>query len=146
MMFGLFRSEPDAKKHAGISYILVPMDTPGLEVRPLREMGGGYEFNEVFFDDVRVPFENTVGQRGQGWQISRATLVHERNLIGNPNMMREAFADLLELARNRTLNGIPANQDPGVRRRIAEIEGYVQTSELSNICLLYTSPSPRDRG
>jgi len=133
MMFGLFRSEPDAKKHEGISYLLVPMDAKGLEVRPLREMGGGFEFNEVFFDDVRIPKENIVGERGQGWQISRATLVHERNLIGNPNMMREAFSDLLDLARSRTLNGRPANEDPGIRRRIAEIEGYVQTSELSNM-------------
>ncbi len=133
MMFGLFRSEPDAKKHEGISYLLVPMDAKGLEVRPLREMGGGFEFNEVFFDDVRIPKENIVGERGQGWQISRATLVHERNLIGNPNMMREAFSDLLDLARSRALGGRPANEDPGIRRRIAEIEGYVHTSELSNM-------------
>ena len=63
MMFGLFRTEPDAKKHDGISYLLVPMDTPGLEVRPLREMGGGYEFNEVFFTDARIPAENIVSDR-----------------------------------------------------------------------------------
>jgi alkylation response protein AidB-like acyl-CoA dehydrogenase len=133
MMFGLFRTEPDAKKHEGISYLLVPMDSPGLEVRPLREMGGGYEFNEVFFTDVRIPAENIVAQRGQGWQVSRATLVHERNLIGNPNMMREAFSDLLNLARSRQIGGRPAIQDPGMRRRIAEIEGYVQTGELSGM-------------
>jgi len=133
MMFGLFRTEPDAKKHEGISYLLVPMDAPGLEVRPLREMGGGYEFNEVFFTDCRIPAENIVASRGQGWQVSRATLVHERNLIGNPNMMREAFSDLLNLARSRTIGGKPAIEDTGIRRRIAEIEGYVQTSELSNM-------------
>ena len=133
MMFGLFRTEPDAKKHDGISYLLVPMDTPGLEVRPLREMGGGYEFNEVFFTDARIPAENIVSDRGRGWQVSRATLVHERNLIGNPNMMREAFNDLLNLARSRRIDGRPAIEDPGVRGRIAEIEGYVQTSEFSNM-------------
>jgi alkylation response protein AidB-like acyl-CoA dehydrogenase len=133
MMFGLFRTEPDAKKHAGISYLLVPMDTPGLEVRPLREMGGGYEFNEVFFTDARIPAGNIVAARGQGWQVSRATLVHERNLIGNPNMMRECFTDLLNLARVRQINGRPAIEDTGYRRRIAEIEGYVWTSELSGM-------------
>lgn len=133
MMFGLFRSEPDAKKHEGISYLLVPMDSEGLEVRPLREMSGGYEFNEVFFDDVRIPAENIVGQRGQGWSISRATLAHERNLIGNPNAAREAFSDLLALARRRTLHGRPASEDPGMRRRLAEIEGYLQTNELSGM-------------
>lgn len=133
MMFGLFRTEPDAKKHEGISYLLVPMDTKGIEVRPLREMGGGYEFNEVFFDDVRIPAENIVAERGQGWQVSRATLVHERNLIGNPNQMREALADLIQLARERTIDGRPAIEDPGMRRRLAELEGWVETSRLSNL-------------
>jgi alkylation response protein AidB-like acyl-CoA dehydrogenase len=132
-MFGLFRTEPDAKKHAGISYLLVPMDSPGIEVRPLREMSGGYEFNEVFLTDVRIPAENIVGVRGQGWQVSRATLVHERNLIGNPFMMREAFNDLVELARNRQRSGRPAIEDPGIRQRLAEIEGYVRASETSNL-------------
>ncbi len=133
MMFGLFRTEPDAKKHEGISYLLVPMDTPGIEVRPLREMAGGFEFNEVFFTDARIPASNIVGARGQGWQVSRATLVHERNLIGNPNSMREAFDDLLDLARTRRIGGRPAIEYPGIRRRIAEIEGYVETSRLSGL-------------
>jgi alkylation response protein AidB-like acyl-CoA dehydrogenase len=133
MMFGMFRTEPNAKKHEGISYLLVPMDSAGLEVRPLREMSGGYEFNEVFFTDVRIPVGNIVGSRGQGWQVSRATLVHERNLIGNPFMMREAFNDLVELARRKTRNGRPAIEDPSIRQRIAEIEGYVRTNETSNM-------------
>jgi alkylation response protein AidB-like acyl-CoA dehydrogenase len=133
MMFGMFRSEPDAKKHAGISYLLVPMDTPGVEVRPLREMSGGYEFNEVFFTDARIPAGNIVGERGQGWQVSRATLVHERNLIGNPFMMREAFNDLVALARRKSLNGRPAIEDASIRRQIVEIEGFVRTNETSNM-------------
>jgi alkylation response protein AidB-like acyl-CoA dehydrogenase len=133
MMFGLFRTEPDAKKHEGISYLLVPMKTKGIEVRPLREMTGGYEFNEVFFDDARIPAGHIVGRRGQGWQVSRATLVHERNLIGNPFSMREAFQDLVELARTRRRGGRPAIEDPGVRQRLAEIEGYVRTCETSNL-------------
>ena len=143
MMFGLFRTEPDAKKHAGISYLLVPMDRPGIEVRPLRELSGGFEFNEVFFDDVRIPAENIVGERGQGWQVSRATLVHERNLIANPYMMREAFDDLVELARQRTKGGRPAIEDPGIRQRLAEIEGYVRTSETSNM-LQFTASNRGD--
>jgi alkylation response protein AidB-like acyl-CoA dehydrogenase len=133
MMFGLFRTEPDAKKHHGISYLLVPMDAAGIEVRPLREMSGGYEFNEVFFTDVRIPVENVVGERGQGWQVSRATLVHERNLIGNPFTMRESFNSLVELARTKTRGGRPAIEDPAIRQRLAEIEGYVRTSETSGM-------------
>ncbi len=82
-MFGLFRTEPDASKHAGISYLIVDMKAPGIDVRPLRQLTGGSEFNEVFFDDVRTPVENIIGERGQGWAVSRATLKHERNLIGS---------------------------------------------------------------
>ncbi len=133
MMFGLFRTEPDAKKHHGISYLLVPMDASGIEVRPLREMSGGFEFNEVFFTDVRIPVENIVGQRGQGWQVSRATLVHERNLIGNPFRMRESFNSLVELARTKTRGGRPAIEDPAIRQRLVEIEGYVRTNETSSM-------------
>ncbi len=133
MMFGLFRTEPDAKKHEGISYLLVPMDTPGIDVRPLIELTGGHEFNEVFFDDVRIPAGNIVGVRGQGWQVSRATLVHERNLIGNPNMMRETFDDVVELARKTIRNGRPAIEDSHVRQKLVEIEGYVRSAETSNM-------------
>jgi len=96
-------------------------------------MSGGYEFNEVFLTDVRIPAENIIGVRGEGWKISRATLVHERNLIGNPFMMREAFDDLVELARSRHRNGRPAIEDADIRQRLAEIEGYVRASETSNM-------------
>ena len=133
MMFGLFRTEPDAKKHAGITYLLVPMDAPGIDVRPLVELTGEREFNEVFFDDVRVPAGHIVGERGQGWQVSRATLVHERNLIGNPNMMRDTFNDLVGLARRTMREGRPAIEDPHVRQVLVEIEGYVRTAETSNM-------------
>src|SRR5439155_1732231 len=70
-MFALVRSEPDKPKHDGVSYLLIDMKTSGIEVRPLRQMTGDADFNEVFFDNVRVPAENLVGQRGQGWRVSR---------------------------------------------------------------------------
>jgi len=132
-MFGLFRTDPEQPKHAGISYLLVDMASPGITVRPLKELTGGTEFNEVFFDDVRVPMTNLVGGRGEGWAVSRATLVHERNLIGNPNMLRDTFDDLVELARRTERDGRPAIADPHVRQRLAEIEGYVRTQETSNM-------------
>jgi alkylation response protein AidB-like acyl-CoA dehydrogenase len=132
-LFGLFRTEPDARKHQGISYLLVPLDQPGIEVRPLRQMTGGMDFNEVFFDDARAPADHIVGERGQGWQVSRATLKHERNLIANPNLMREHFDALVELARTTERGGRPAIEDPGVRQRLAEIECHVRTNETSNL-------------
>ncbi len=73
MMFCLVRTEPDASKHAGISYILIPMDTPGIEIRPLVDMTLNAGFNEVFFTDVTVPQENIVGKRGEGWAVANAT-------------------------------------------------------------------------
>ena len=113
-MFGLFRTEPGASRHAGISYLLVPMDSPGIDVRPLKQMTGSMEFNEVFFDDARAPAENIVGRRGEGWAISRATLKHERNLIGNPHLMAGQFDVLLQIARRRAPQR-PA-RDRGPRR------------------------------
>ncbi|MDG2336016.1 MAG: acyl-CoA dehydrogenase family protein [Myxococcota bacterium] len=132
-MFGLFRTDPSASKHAGISYLLVDMKTPGVEVRPLKEMTGGMEFNEIFFNDARVPAENIVGKPGEGWAVSRATLVHERNLIANPNMMRDTFNDLLDLARGVEIDGCPALEDRSLRQRLVEIEGYVRTGETSSM-------------
>ncbi len=135
-MFGLFRTEPDAPKHGGISYLLVDMKAPGIEVRPLKQMTGSLDFNEVFFDDARTPAENIVGKRGEGWAVSRATLVHERNLIGNPKLMRQQFDRLLTVARRAQRDGRPAIEDPAVRERIAVIEGYVLASELTNLRIL----------
>jgi alkylation response protein AidB-like acyl-CoA dehydrogenase len=130
-MFGLFRTEPDASKHAGISYLLLDMKQPGIEVRPLREMTGGALFNEVTFDGARTPADWIVGERGQGWQVSRATLKHERNMIGNPNAMRRLFDELCEMLRSRRRDGRPALEHPVVRQRLAEIEGYLLSHEYT---------------
>jgi alkylation response protein AidB-like acyl-CoA dehydrogenase len=135
-MFGLFRTEPDASKHAGISYLMVDMKSPGIDVRPLRQMTGGSEFNEVFFDDVRTPASNIIGERGQGWAVSRATLKHERNLIGSPKLMSAQFELLLARAKSTLRGGRPAIEDPAVRDRIAEIEGYVRAAETTNLRML----------
>src|SRR5258705_148227 len=129
-------AEPGASKHAGISYLLVPMDAPGIDVRPLKQMTGSMEFNEVFFDDARAPAENIVGRRGEGWSISRATLKHERNLIGNPRLMTGQFDVLLQIARRATRDGRPAIEDPAVRARLAEIECYVRACETTNLRML----------
>lgn len=132
-LFGLFRTEPDAGKHAGISYLLIELNQPGIEIRPLKQITGSLDFNEVFFTDARTPAEYIVGNRGEGWAVSRATLKHERNLIGNPNMMREHFDSTVELARRTLRNGRPAIEDPLIRNRLAEIEGYVRTAEVSKL-------------
>jgi alkylation response protein AidB-like acyl-CoA dehydrogenase len=142
-MFGLFRTEPEAPKHAGISYLLLDMRAPGIEIRPLREMTGGALFNEVFFDEVRTPADWIVGRRGEGWQISRVTLKHERNMIGNPNSMRRLFDELVALARRTVRDGRPALEDPRVRQRLAEIEGWLLCQEYTGRRMLTASARGR---
>jgi len=130
-MFGLFRTEPDAPKHAGISYLLIPMRQPGISVRPLRQLTGGVEFNEVFLDGAVTAAGNLVGRRGEGWQVSRVTLLHERKLMGNPHLLREQWSQLLELARRTRRGGRPALADPALRQRLAAIEGELRCAETS---------------
>jgi alkylation response protein AidB-like acyl-CoA dehydrogenase len=129
MMFGLFRTEPEAPKHAGISYLLIPMNTKGIDVRPLVMMQGGVDFCEVFFDAVRIPAKNIVGKRGEGWKVSRSTLKHERMLIGDSKSTRIQLDALVALARQVQRDGRPALEHPLVRQRLAEIAGHVATQE-----------------
>jgi alkylation response protein AidB-like acyl-CoA dehydrogenase len=99
MMFALVRTEPDARKHEGISYLLIDMRTPGITVRPLVMMTGQAGFNEVFFDNVRVPRSNLIGRRGQGWEVGKATLVHERNMLGAADQTENSYLSCVEVLR-----------------------------------------------
>jgi alkylation response protein AidB-like acyl-CoA dehydrogenase len=144
MMFGLFRTEPDAPMHAGISYLLIPMKTPGIDVRPLTMMQGGVDFCEVFFDGARIPATQIVGRRGEGWKVSRSTLKHERVLIGDSMGLRMAFDALVVLARQTQRDGRPAIENPVVRQRIAEVAGYVATQEWAVARMLTAIHHGRD--
>jgi alkylation response protein AidB-like acyl-CoA dehydrogenase len=130
-MFCLVRTEPDAKKHAGISYLLIDMKSPGIDVRPLRQMTGSSEFNEVFLNDVRTPKDWIVGKRGEGWLVSRTTLKHERNSIGGAAQTLSLLKALVDLAKTRKIDGRPAIEDPGIRRELIEIEGYIRSHQYS---------------
>ncbi len=145
-MFCLVRTEPDAPKHDGISYLLIDMKTPGIEVRPLRQMTGDADFSEVFLENVRVPVENLVGRRGQGWIVSRSTLKHERALIGNASLTRRTFDGLLMLARALELRGRPAIADPAIRDRLAALEARLLASEYHGYRLLTMSARGEEPG
>ena len=130
-MFCLTRTEPDQPKHAGISYLLIDMKQPGIDVRPLRQMTGGADFCEVFFDDARTPKDWIVGKRGEGWLVSRTTLKHERNSIGSAQQTRASFAGLVALAKQSVIDGKPAIEDQSIRQRLATLEGYVMAHQHS---------------
>jgi alkylation response protein AidB-like acyl-CoA dehydrogenase len=119
--FVLCRTDPDAPKHRGISYILVDMRTPGITVRPLVQMTGARGFNELFFDDVRVPKKNLVGEKNQGWQVAITTLMYERNGGGGRPLIL-LVEELARLARNTSRNGHCAWDEAGVRQKIAEFK------------------------
>ncbi|MAG30683.1 MAG: acyl-CoA dehydrogenase [Deltaproteobacteria bacterium] len=131
-MFGMFRTEPDANKHAGISYLLLEMNQPGIDVRPLKQITGATHFFEVFFDDVRTPASWLVGQRGEGWRVAMANLKYERNLGGGPRM-RLRFNAVLALAQATIREGRPATEDPVIRQRLAEIECEVRCAETMTL-------------
>ena len=132
-MFCLCRTEPDAPKHGGISYLLIPMKQPGIQVSPLRQMTGGADFNQVFFTDARTPVDHIVGKRGEGWLVSRTTLKHERNSIGSAAQTVMMFDGLVHFARAVEKDGRPAIQDPLIRDRLAQLEGYVRAHEYSGL-------------
>jgi alkylation response protein AidB-like acyl-CoA dehydrogenase len=132
-MFCLCRTEPDAPKHGGISYLLIPMKQAGVKVTPLRQMTGGADFNQVFFTDARTPVDHIVGKRGEGWLVSRTTLKHERNSIGAAAQTVMMFEGLVHFARSVEKNGRPAIQDPLIRDRLVQLEGYVRAHEYSGL-------------
>ena len=122
-MILLVRTDPHARvKHEGITCLLVEMSSPGLTVRPIVTMGGDAFFAEVFFDGVRVPAENRLGAEGQGWQVTLSSLASERSSIAEVEALQRKLEQILDLARRRTRNGLPALADAGVRRRLARIE------------------------
>jgi alkylation response protein AidB-like acyl-CoA dehydrogenase len=145
-MFALVRTEPDAPKHHGISYLLIDMRTPGIDVRPLRQMTGDADFSEVFLDNVRVPAQNIVGRRGQGWVVSRSTLKHERALIGNASLQRRTFDGLAMLAQAVEQRGHAASKDPVLRDRLVQIEARLVALELNGYRLLTASARGEDPG
>ena len=137
-IFLLARTDPDAPKHAGISYLLVPMKQDGVEVRPIEQIDGSAEFNEVFFTSVRCPKDNVIGGVNNGWKVAMTTLGFERgtsSTTGHRRFLKE-FDQILELARSKGQTG-----DPMIRQRLArswsnikimQINGYRTLTDVLN--------------
>jgi alkylation response protein AidB-like acyl-CoA dehydrogenase len=140
-MFMLVRTEPTAPKHEGITYLLVDLDQPGITRRPIRQMTGESGFYEFFFDDAETPLAWTVGPRGQGWQVSRTTLKHERASIGSAEGLGRQFAKLVALARE-----MDRLDDPLVRDRLVTIEGAVLSHRYTSYRLFSCAAAGEDPG
>jgi alkylation response protein AidB-like acyl-CoA dehydrogenase len=130
----LVRTQFDVEvKHDGITCLLVPMDTPGLEVKPIENMAGEKHFAEIFFTDVKVPVENRLGDEGNGWKVTVSALANERSSIGEVTQMFEKLDTLKELVRNTTRQGRPAREDPKVRRTIAIFETKIAAMKYNGL-------------
>ncbi len=137
----MVRTDPSAPKHRGISYLLVDMRSPGVTVKPLRQMTGGHEFNEMFFENVHVPRANLLGELNGGWRVGMTTLMNERGTSAFAVWLRYriTFDELVEMARQRLRHGRPATADPVIRQQLAQayidLEGlrYVSYRTFSQI-------------
>ena len=136
------RSDPSSERHAGLTYLIVDMKTPGVEVRPLRQITGEAEFNEIFFSGVEVPVENVLGDVGGGWQVAMTTLLHERGTLGFAltAALDVTVRKLIELARDR---GATPLQRDAIAREWIELQALRYTSYRSLSALMQTGvPGP----
>jgi alkylation response protein AidB-like acyl-CoA dehydrogenase len=133
----LVRTNSDTTvKHEGITCLLVEMDTPGITVRPIKNMHGGEVFAEVFFDGVRVPVENRLGEEGEGWQVTVSALANERSGIAEVHGLIRTLGDIVALAKSHQKNGRPASEDPEIRRRIASADTRIEAMRLNGMRFL----------
>ena len=135
-MFCLVRTDPTVPKHQGISFLLFSMETPGIDVRPLKTMTGDATFNEVFFTDVRVPHDQIVGAPGDGWAVANRLLGYERDSLADPNAMLTRFNALVELMKTETVDGKRLIDNAAYRDRLMKIQGAVMALRMNDLRLL----------
>src|ERR1700751_4261616 len=126
------RTDPNAPRHRGISVIMVPVDLPGIDIRPLYAWSG-YRTNEVFFDEVRVPVGNLIGEVNRGWTYITGALDLERGALTNAGDLRRAVDELCDLARRPTRDGTVPADNPDVRRKIAQLDADVEVCVLMSL-------------
>ncbi|MEJ6595017.1 acyl-CoA dehydrogenase family protein [Parasphingorhabdus sp.] len=132
--FFLCRTDPDAPKpQMGISFILVDMKTPGIEVRPIKLIDGGYEVNEVWLTDVRVPATNLIGEENKGWTYAKFLLAHERSGIAGVARSKRGIEQLKEIAASELLDGKPLIEDMGFAQKISQLEIDLSALEITEL-------------
>jgi alkylation response protein AidB-like acyl-CoA dehydrogenase len=136
MMFCLVRTDPAAKPQEGISFLLIDMTQPGIQVRPIISIDEGHSVNEVFLDNVRVPKANLIGQEGKGWTYAKFLLGNERTGIAEVATSKQRLKRLKDIARAEQSAGRPLLQDPDFRARVAAIEIDLLALEYTNLRML----------
>ena len=145
--FCLVRTDNECKPQAGISFILIDdMSDPGIDIQPIMSIDGEHHLNQVFFDNVRVPKENLVGEEGQGWTVAKYLLTHERTTIAGVADSQLNLANLKDVARNTQVNGKSLSEDSTIRRRLAEEEIKLIALEYTNFRTLADTAAGRAPG
>ncbi|MGI9374409.1 MAG: acyl-CoA dehydrogenase family protein [Hyphomicrobiales bacterium] len=132
-IFCLVRTNPDVKPQAGISFLLIDMDAPGVTTRPIYLLDGEPEVNEVFFDDVRVPVKNLVGEEDMGWTYAKFLLTHERTNIAGVGFSNAALTTLKHIAQDQMDNGKPLAENPLFAARMAQVEIDLMAMATTNL-------------
>jgi pimeloyl-CoA dehydrogenase large subunit len=143
-IFVLARTDTKAKKQEGISFILCDMKTPGITVRPIQLIDGGMEVNEVFFDNVKVPYENLVGQENRGWDYAKFLLGNERTGIARVGISKERIRRLKELAKLEVSGGKPMMEDPRFRAKVSQVEIELKALEMTQMRVVAGEGKRRD--
>ncbi|MEM8654049.1 MAG: acyl-CoA dehydrogenase family protein, partial [Pseudomonadota bacterium] len=136
MIFCLVRTDPDAKQQEGISFLLIDMDTPGVEVRPIILLDGCHEVNEVWFTDVRVPVENLVGEENKGWTYAKYLLTHERTGLGGVGFSQAGLKTVKRIAKAANHNGKPLIENPHFAARVAQVEIDLHAMATTNLRII----------
>ena len=144
--FFLVRTDPAARKQAGISFLLIDMKTPGVTVRPIITLDGTHEVNEVWLEDVRVPVENRIHEENKGWTCAKMLLAHERSGIAMVSRSKVALRRLRELASGVAERGRPLIEDPVFRRRLTEVEVDLLALEYTELRMLSAETAGRVPG
>jgi alkylation response protein AidB-like acyl-CoA dehydrogenase len=132
-IFCLVRTDTSVKSQEGITFLLIDMKTPGITVKPIIVLDGAHEVNEVFFDNVKVPVENRVGEENKGWTYAKFLLVHERSGIAGVARSKKAIERLREVARSETIDGTPLLETDDFSRKIAELEIDLSALEYTEL-------------
>lgn len=137
-VFALVRTDPDARKQEGISFLLIDLKSPGITIRPIVSIDGEHHLNEVFFDDVRVPATNLVGQENRGWDCAKFLLGNERTGIANVGLCRERLAHARDLAQRTREAGVPLMESAGLQAELAALDAEIRALEITNWRFLLT--------